>query len=759
MTNTLMDRVSSLASEIGAQRVGVAPISRFSHAPKVYQPQSFLPDAKNVIVVGVHYPDACVEHCGGDDLQAMNAYGIVQVDMNVLLDILSFRIARLLDREGHNAVSFSTSHIWLYRTRPGVDRSFMPDFPHRHAAVAAGLGEFGWNGLVLNKDFGPRVRFNTIITSAELPATPMYDGPALCDKCMRCVKYCPMDTFRKETSGMDHVRIGDREFAFPLTNKWRCGWAEHFAITENTEIPDVINEQSVQEARSRLGVYGGEMGNCLRQCLPAAMRVLPAKAPSNIWPRKKPVPPGDIDELARRLQSRIGPKADYLAVLPLDSLPADLATQELPGTQSLVLVGLNLPAGLPDVEVLQHGGDLFRSLQENAAFCREEGRRLLGLIGHEVAMIAEEHGYDGMPRVTVSGERVAALCGFGGFGGDGRIFRTTAFGTNSMFTVIALTAPLAQQIMTPRARNASPCSREQIEALARKMGADLFGVTPLDRLAHFDAVKRMRQLYPTLRNAIVLGMHYPNGYLDGGADAAIGALGSYSFAQYQTHRELGWAALALCARLGDAGHVAIPSLDLCETGSKVLNVRGTPTPDAAMDRGMIGLLPFAFIPDNRCNVFAATAAGLATIGYNGSALTPEYGARQRFICVLTDLELPADALSDFDPKCSECRRCLSACPTGALNADEPSEFQVGGRTVKVAKLNSLRCDWAKRFGLTGQEGPALLGSTTDIQPPKAISMSDITAAMEKRDHLQDHFVSIIEPCIKVCPARGRSRTY
>jgi ferredoxin len=177
-----------------------------------------------------------------------------------------------------------------------------------------------------------------------------------------------------------------------------------------------------------------------------------------------------------------------------------------------------------------------------------------------------------------------------------------------------------------------------------------------------------------------------------------------------------------------------------------------------MDRGMIGLLPFAFIPDNRCNVFAASAAGLATIGYNGSALTPEYGARQRFICVLTDRELPADALSDFDPKCSECRKCLSACPTGALNADEPSEFQVGGRTIKVAKLDSLRCDWAKRFGLTGQEGPSLLGSTTDVPPPVSISMSDITAAMEKRDPLQDHFVSIIEPCIKVCPARGHGRT-
>jgi ferredoxin len=177
-----------------------------------------------------------------------------------------------------------------------------------------------------------------------------------------------------------------------------------------------------------------------------------------------------------------------------------------------------------------------------------------------------------------------------------------------------------------------------------------------------------------------------------------------------------------------------------------------------MDRGMIGLLPFAFIPDNRSNAFVATAAGLATIGFNGVALTPEYGARQRFICLLTDLDLAADEMIDFDPGCADCRQCLTACPTGALHAEKQTNFVVGGRAIQLPELDALRCDWSKRFGLVGEAGPALMGSTTDVPPPKVISLASIADAMEQRDHLQDHFASIVEPCIRVCPARGRPQT-
>ncbi|MCK4274656.1 MAG: hypothetical protein KAW90_07155, partial [Dehalococcoidales bacterium] len=46
-------------------------------------------------------------------------------------------------------------------------------FSQRHAAVRAGLGEFGFSGLVITPQYGPRVRYVSIITEAELEPDPL----------------------------------------------------------------------------------------------------------------------------------------------------------------------------------------------------------------------------------------------------------------------------------------------------------------------------------------------------------------------------------------------------------------------------------------------------------------------------------------------------------------------------------------------------------------------------------------------------------
>ena len=65
----------------------------------------------------------------------------------------------------------------------------------------------------------------------------------------------------------------------------------------------------------------------------------------------------------------------------------------------------------------------------------------------------------------------------------------------------------------------------------------------------------------------------------------------------------------------------------------------------------------------------AYEAGLGSIGKGGFFLTPEYGHRQRFGLILTDMALEGDAPVDLD-FCDDCDACLKACPLGALVCTE-----------------------------------------------------------------------------------------
>jgi reductive dehalogenase len=61
-------------------------------------------------------------------------------------------------------------------------------------AIQAGLGEYGRNGLVITREFGPRVRFGKIFTDMPLA----HDQPIrfgvreFCEECRRCSNACPV---------------------------------------------------------------------------------------------------------------------------------------------------------------------------------------------------------------------------------------------------------------------------------------------------------------------------------------------------------------------------------------------------------------------------------------------------------------------------------------------------------------------------------------------------------------------------------------
>jgi ferredoxin len=60
-------------------------------------------------------------------------------------------------------------------------------------AVRAGLGESGRNGLLISREFGPRVRLFKVCTDLEIPPDPpaAFGVEAFCGVCRLCVSGCP----------------------------------------------------------------------------------------------------------------------------------------------------------------------------------------------------------------------------------------------------------------------------------------------------------------------------------------------------------------------------------------------------------------------------------------------------------------------------------------------------------------------------------------------------------------------------------------
>ena len=61
-------------------------------------------------------------------------------------------------------------------------------FPHKKAAVLAGLGFIGKNCLFISKDYGARVRLATVLTDLSLPQGSIMESG--CENCDRCIRAC-----------------------------------------------------------------------------------------------------------------------------------------------------------------------------------------------------------------------------------------------------------------------------------------------------------------------------------------------------------------------------------------------------------------------------------------------------------------------------------------------------------------------------------------------------------------------------------------
>ena len=173
--------VKEKAIWIGADMVGVAKLNplwiyshwgnqnvRYSHAAQVGDPIEIPPEFDKVIVM-IHEMD----------YQVIQRSPAIEYETDIQYSKGAWSassLATFISELGYRAIS-SVNEL-------GIDIAM---------AVDAGLGEMGRNGMLITRDYGPRVRISKVFTDLPL----VLDSPIdigvqkFCEKCSRCAKYCP----------------------------------------------------------------------------------------------------------------------------------------------------------------------------------------------------------------------------------------------------------------------------------------------------------------------------------------------------------------------------------------------------------------------------------------------------------------------------------------------------------------------------------------------------------------------------------------
>ncbi len=213
------DLIKKQAKKLGAAVCGIGSLELFENESAQRDPKMILPSAKCIIGFGFAVPKGLYLTMDiRSQYYTYTTMGVKYIDEE-LAEIFLLKMGGMIEDAGYDAcLQKAIPNLRIKgdkTTNPEVMDTYelihaepveagkpAPDviIDFGKAAKACGIGEPGMSGKIINREYGPFMRYCFIITDAPLETDPPLTD-AVCDRCGACAAACPGNAVSEE--GLD----------------------------------------------------------------------------------------------------------------------------------------------------------------------------------------------------------------------------------------------------------------------------------------------------------------------------------------------------------------------------------------------------------------------------------------------------------------------------------------------------------------------------------------------------------------------------
>lgn len=191
--------IKKQAEKNGARLCGIAPIDRFTAAPKGFGPLDLFPHTKSVIAFAKQIPKSTLR------LPTLIPYSVSEEIALFETHRIALELSLVIEAHGYQAVMVP-SEPYEYWDEMGKTGKGLISL--KHLAHQCGLGTWGRNHLIYNPEIGSLMKIGAVLTDAKLEPDPVLDAEICNDKCRLCFSSCPAGALSK--SGVDQLKCRNR---------------------------------------------------------------------------------------------------------------------------------------------------------------------------------------------------------------------------------------------------------------------------------------------------------------------------------------------------------------------------------------------------------------------------------------------------------------------------------------------------------------------------------------------------------------------